>query len=94
MTNLELTNKFIDNNKLDFSGSGSDLNGTCVILAGYICYLVDEDDLDRGNGEDIINVLSIPTDAKKELLRVFEFAYYGNYDKFWKTQQAKDEYVF
>jgi hypothetical protein len=94
MTNLELAEKFIDDNKLDFSGSGSDLNGACVILAGYICYLLDESDEDVGEGKDIVNILPIATVARGELMRVFNFAWYENYGAFWRTQQAKDEYVF
>ena len=94
MTNLELTNKFIDDNDLDFSGSGSDLNGVCCALAGYICYLIDESDENKGDGEDIINQIPMMSDARIELYRVFDFAYDANYENFWRTQQAKDEYVF
>ena len=41
MTNKEkeLIADFIENNNLDFSGSGSSLNGNCCILGGYANYL-------------------------------------------------------
>ena len=94
MTNLELANKFIKENDSDFSASGSVLNWVCCTLAGYICYLIDENGLSKSDGDDIIELIPIPANARTELLRVFDFAYYGNYETFWRTQQAKDEYVF
>ena len=41
--------KFIKDNGLDFSGSGSDLNGACVILAGYALY-------ENGDKNDFVRI--------------------------------------
>ena len=35
-TGKTIVKEFIKNNGLDFSGSGSDLNGNCVILGIYL----------------------------------------------------------
>jgi hypothetical protein len=88
--------KFIEDNKLDFSGRGSELNGNCTTLAGFICYVLDEDpeEFYYKNREDIIDALDISSDAEEELRRVFEYAYNNNYEKFWKTPAAKKEYIF
>jgi hypothetical protein len=88
--------KFIEDNKLDLSGSGSELNGNCVTLAGFICYVLDEepDFNSNADGHDIIDELDFSVDANEELRRVFDYAYDNNYEKFWKTPAAKEQYVF
>ena len=88
--------KFIEDNKLDFSGKGSELNGNCTTLAGFICYVLDEEpDFNTHNdGENIIDELNLDLDADKELRRVFDYAYTNCYEKFWKTPAAKKEYIF
>ena len=89
-----LLNEFIENNKLDFSGVGSDLNGNCVILAGYLCYLLDERDLTSGDGDDAIIQLKLSADATKELDRVFAYAYISSYERWWRSDEAKAQYKF
>jgi hypothetical protein len=89
-----LLNEFITNNDLDFSGEGSDLNGNCVILAGYLCYLLDERGLDAGHGDDAIGQLSLTSDAQRELNRVFAYAYISSYERWWKSADAKAKYKF
>lgn len=81
--------KFIKDNKLDFTGSGSDLNGNCVILAGYACYLgLSEEDL-------LASILPLDIlDRGMELVRVFNYAYKNNYGEYWKTSDAKKTYAF
>ena len=88
--------KFIEDNKLDFSSSGSELNGNCTTLAGFICYVLDEDPDFNSNadGHDIIDELDFSVDANEELRRVFDYAYNSCYEKFWKTPAAKKEYIF
>ena len=96
MTQVEIVKKFIEDNKLDFSGRGSELNGNCTTLAGFICYVLDKD-LDNylsSHGYEIISELDISTDAAVELERVFEYAYNNYYEEFWKTPAAKKEYIF
>lgn len=85
-----IVEEFIENNGLDFSGSGSDLNGNCTILAGFICYMVKS--LEEGYA--IIENLTISSEATEELIRVFEYAYYNDYGVFWKTPKAKEKYKF
>lgn len=83
--------KFINDNKLNFTSSGSDLNANCVILAGYSCYL-------KLSKEELlvhISLLDILTvSVKTELIRVFEHANKNNYGKYWETEQAKETYKF
>lgn len=86
--------KFIEDNKLDLSGSDSELNGNCVILAGYLCYLLDERDLTSGDGDDAIIQLKLSADATKELDRVFTYAYESSYERWWRTNEAKVQYKF
>lgn len=88
--------KFIEDNKLDFSGSGSELNGNCTTLAGFICYVLDEepDFNSNADGHNIIYELDFSVDADDELRRVFDYAYSSYYEKFWKTPAAKKEYIF
>lgn len=96
MTQVEIVKKFIEDNKLDFSGRGSELNGNCTTLAGFICYVLDEDPDFNANldGHNIITDLDFSADSEKELRRVFEYAYGNCYEKFWKTPAAKKEYIF
>lgn len=93
---VKIVKKFIEDNKLDFSGRGSELNGNCTTLAGFICYVLDEDpDFNSyGDGESIIDELGISSEAEEELRRVFDYAYTNCYEKFWETPAAKKEYIF
>ena len=94
MTNLEIVKKFIEDNKLDFSGNGSELNGNCTTLAGFICYVIEPDGLGRKEGNELISELDLNWSAEVELTRVFEFAWTNSYEEFWKTPAAKEQYVF
>jgi hypothetical protein len=94
MTNLQVVKKFIKENSLDFSGSGSDLNGACVALAGFICFVLNINDKEFSDGTVLIEKLKLPTDAENELHRVYDFAYFNNYEHFWETEEAKEQYVF
>jgi hypothetical protein len=87
---INLIQNFIVNNSLDFSGRGSGLNGNCVILAGYACYL----------GVDSIEELiegvlrEIDEESERELIKVFNYAKKNNYGEYWLTEDAKKTYVF
>lgn len=83
--------KFIVDNKLDFTGTGSSLNGNCVILAGYADYLEYEDY--RGVLEDT-GMDTISSELENEFMRVFDYAYMNNYRNFWHTPKAKLQYTF
>jgi hypothetical protein len=88
--------QFIVDNNIDLSDTGSELNGNCVILAGFALHL-NEDTYDfpqvvRDIEEGDIYTLS--SEAYEELARVFNYAYSNNYFKFWDTPEAKEQYVF
>ncbi len=86
-----LIEKFIKLNGLDFSGSGSTLNGNCVILAGYACYL----DLSFLVLSDLIaESKSYSPDFWVELEKVFDYAEKANYGAWWKTPEAIATYKF
>ena len=88
--------QFIKDNSLDFSGYGSDLNANCVVLAGYALHLNgDVNDFDKLL-EDIEEngVHDLTSEASSELERVYDFAYYNNYEDYWKTPEAKHRYKF
>jgi hypothetical protein len=98
MEKKETLKKFVIDNKLDFSGSGSDLNGNCTILAGFTLFLNIE-----GDSSDILDIVSeietIPdsvftAELNEEFERVYDFAKSNNYGKFWNTEMAKKQYIF
>jgi hypothetical protein len=79
--------KFITDNKLNFRGSGSDLNGNCVILAGFALFC--DEDIDC---EELIEL--VDTNAAEEMRRVFEFAEDNNYGDWWTSEAAIEQYKF
>lgn len=86
--------QFIVDNKIDLSGTGSELNGNCVILAGFLCYLLVKEDKVELDGFDIIRSLELSPEAETELERVFKYAWAASYENFWETEDAKEEYIF
>lgn len=93
---MEIIEKFIKENKLTFTGTGSALNSDCTILSGFadfkgvtnglvLCEYVEKARPGTMKGR---------VDAKKELLRVFEFAYKYNYGNYWKGVEAEKMYKF
>ena len=94
MENKDIIKEFIQNNKLDFTGTGSELNGNCIVLAGFACYL----ELDLDTLDNIIRSLYEVEDFSKEaiaeLCRVFNYAVDKNYGDYWKTDKAKQTYKF
>ena len=55
---------------MDFSGEGSDLNGNCVTLAGFICYITKSYD----EGLTIVEGLKLSGEALAELTRVYNLS--------------------
>lgn len=83
--------KFIKENKLDFTDTGSSLNGNCVVLAGYALHL----NINVfGFLLDALTVTVLSPEAEEELERVFDYAYINSYENFWKTEEAKKLYKF
>ena len=93
---IEQVNKFIKENDLDFSGEGSELNGNCTILAGFICYLAYRNILSFSDSINIINssLLKFSKETIEELERVFTYAWRNNYEHFWETKEATIQYKF
>jgi hypothetical protein len=96
MNKSEKIEKFIENNSLDFSGTGSDLNGNCVILAGYACYIGVNNTREF---EDILDIFDlrgdiIDSDAWDKLKDVFNYAHDNNYGEWWTKESAKTMYKF
>ena len=83
--------KFIKENGLSFIGTGSHLNGSCVVLAGYALHLKLNS---FGFLLDALTVTKLSPTAEAELERVYDFAYVNSYEKFWKTKAAKLQYKF
>lgn len=90
----EKVEKFIVDNKLKFNDRDSGLNGNCVILAGFLCYLLVEEERVYSEGIGVIRSLELGSEAETELERVFDFAWCSDYENFWETEDAKETYVF
>ena len=83
--------KFIKENGLSFTGTGSQLNGNCVIICGYALHL-------KINIFDFLvtsfTTTKLSPTAEQELERVYDYAYKNGYEKYWKTEDAKLNYKF
>jgi len=87
--------RFIKDNDLKFEGVGSELNSNCAILAGFMCYILTENDMEYvDEGYKITSALDLSANASKELKNVFYYAFYNNYKEFWTTDDASKQYVF
>ena len=86
--------KFIVDNELEFNDRDSGLNGNCVVLAGFLCYLLVEEERGELEGINVIQSLGLSSEAETELERVFEYAWTSDYEDFWETEDAKETYVF
>lgn len=88
--------QFIIDNKIDLSGTGSELNGNCVILAGFALHLNGDTDDFSQLVKDIeeSGKFTLSSAAANELERVFDYAYSNNYYQFWDKPEAKEQYVF
>jgi hypothetical protein len=83
--------KFIEDNGLDFTGSGSELNGNCVILAGFALYK----GLTKYDFEEEINEhIPLTSEVENELMIVFNYAKKKNYGKAWETEDYKKKYIY
>lgn len=84
--------KFVKDNNLDFDLEGSALNGNCVILAGFACYMDKDDSQEIIDAIKEVNSTSDAFDAEFE--RVFDYANTNSYGAWWKLPQAKKLYKF
>jgi hypothetical protein len=90
---VEKLKTFIADNKLDFSGDDSSLNGTCTVLAGYMLYL--NEDITRNIAENCYTDLKLPNDYSDTFkYSIFKTAKKRNYGNFWRTNKANEMYKF
>lgn len=88
--------KFIKDNNIDLTDSGSGFNASCVILAGFGLYLND----DTNNPDQVLadiqenNVYGLNLAQEEEFKKVFDFAYRTNYFRFWEKEDAHTMYIF
>ncbi len=103
-TIINKVKRFIKDNDLDFEEVGSELNGNCTTLAGFICYVLAEarpkitkpytHAKEKDDGFEIIDNLRLPLEANRELHRVYDYAFENCYENYWKTEEARDKYIF
>lgn len=88
--------KFIQDNNLSLDGSGSGLNSTCCIIAGYALYESGDTNDYEKLLKDIVEdeVYTLTPEVEKELERVYDFAYRSNYYSWWETLEAQNKYIF
>lgn len=86
MYKIEILKKFIQDNKLEFKPGNR--NTPLVALCGFAIY--------KGfdNQTCIDSIENIDEETEVELLRVYDYAHKNNYGEFWKSKQAKKEYIF
>lgn len=94
MKGLTKTKRFIADNKLDFIGVGSELNSNCTVLAGFICHICELHDFTYADGNLLIEKLNFIESSQDELYKVFDYAWYNEYEDFWSTAEAKEKYIF
>lgn len=82
--------KFIEENELDFSDTGSSLNSNCVVISGYACHL----DLDWDELLELFPKKLQERSVLAEIVRVFTHAYLNNYGEWWNTEKAHKMYKF
>jgi len=87
--------QFIVDNDLDLDDLGSGLNGVCLAIAGYACYLEYDniDDLLEDIWKDEFND-GTTSEFDSELERVFDYAYENGYEDWWSKPEAKKIYKF
>lgn len=86
MSNKEKLQKFVTDNNLDFPTGGRNIN--IVVLCGYALYI-------GADIEDCKNAIpegELEPEVAIELERIFEYAKFKNYGKWWESQTNRSEY--
>jgi hypothetical protein len=91
MTNVEKLQKFIADNNLDFTVSGSSLNSAFVTLSGYSLYI---GAMEVDVKESLHKTESLTFTDFKEFDKVYSYAKKNNYGEWWKKEEAKKMYKF
>jgi len=80
---------FINENNLSFEPGSR--NSTCVTLIGYSQHLgLSKEDLE----EELSNEIDNDDVIQDEINERWEYCSYNNYEKYWKTKQAKEDWSF
>jgi hypothetical protein len=93
---IEKIEKFIADNELNFTDTGSGLNGNCIILAGYLDYLENYADVKEFDSMHMGAVLHLMPSlkAKDEMDRTHTYACRNRYGKKWSTSDYKSMYKY
>jgi hypothetical protein len=86
--------KFLKDNNITFSGTGSALNSDCVVFAGFSLFVTNAE---YSLEEMYPFIESIPghnKDYQSEFNRVYDFAFYNNYQDWWDKEEAKKKFKF
>lgn len=88
---MNIIEQFITDNKLDFSGSGSELNSNCCVLAGFALFQNIE-------WSDLVDKFIEATEGNffdfTELKRVYAYANVKNYGAKWEAGDYKGTYIY
>ena len=76
--------KFVKDNNLLFVEGVRNKNIT--ILSGFACYI-------KALPEEMKKVINNP-ELDEEIERVYDYAFYNSYEKWWEGEDAKKEYKF
>ncbi len=94
ITKLAKLKKFIKENALNFEGTGSDLNSNLTTLCGFALFI------GMTQSEEVVKAIPtpggspIPVRVVVETKKVFNYAKRGNYQHFWSTPEAEEQYRF
>ena len=80
--------KFIKKNSLSFSGTGSDLNGSCTVICGYADHIGANIKSVKEAIEKTEVQVGLSIDQNDEINKVYEFASTYNYGKWWNSPEA------
>jgi len=91
---MDVLEKFIRDNDLLFSSTGSELNSDCTIISGFALYQnKDKDDIlaaiKAANGGTAPNYT-----VKEELNRVFKFAKTYHYGAWWHSNEEEARLMY
>lgn len=87
---MNIIEQFITDNKLDFSGSGSELNSNCCALAGFALF----------KGLNLVELTTMfdefvdNNEASDELVRLYHYAKKKDYGAKWKAGDYKGTYIY
>jgi len=85
----EKLKKFIEDNELLFIDGRR--NNDCVIVSGFALFI---GITNAKEIEDVIDEIGTGYDYENELDRVFDYAQFANYGKWWNSEDAKKLYKF